>query len=226
MTSALLKATDMKGHSRRVLDPYERFSEIVFGLVMVLTFTCALGVAEAGREDVRAMLIGAIGCNLAWGIIDGAFYLIGCLVEKGRHSEVLRAIHRTDSPEEGLKVIGDAMPGAFAGALPAAEMTRLLENLRRQQPAPGRPRLTAENWRGALGVFLLVFLSTLPVVLPFLIFQDAWMALRLSNAVAIVMLFGSGYMLAGYSGLHRGWTGIAMVAIGSALVGVAIALGG
>ena len=37
---------------------------------MVLTFTGSLSVAEAGRDDVRTMLIGALGCNLAWGIID------------------------------------------------------------------------------------------------------------------------------------------------------------
>ena len=74
----------------RVLNPLERFSEIVFGLIMVLTFTCALGVAEAGREDVRAMLVGAIGCNLAWGIIDAAFYLIACLTEAGRNATLLR----------------------------------------------------------------------------------------------------------------------------------------
>jgi hypothetical protein len=33
---------------------------------MVLTFTGSLSVADAGRADVRAMLIGALGCNLAW----------------------------------------------------------------------------------------------------------------------------------------------------------------
>jgi hypothetical protein len=32
---------------------------------MVLTFTGSLSVAEAGREDVRTMLIGALGCNIA-----------------------------------------------------------------------------------------------------------------------------------------------------------------
>ena len=47
--------------ARRVLDPVERLSEILFGLIMVLTFTGSLSVAEAGRDDVRAMLIGAIG---------------------------------------------------------------------------------------------------------------------------------------------------------------------
>ena len=54
---------------RRVLTPNERISEVLFGLIMVLTFTGSLSVAEAGREDIRTMLIGALGCNLAWGLI-------------------------------------------------------------------------------------------------------------------------------------------------------------
>ena len=61
----------------RVLDPSERLAEVLFGLIMVLTFTGSLSIAEAGREDIRAMLIGAVGCNIAWGIIDGVFYLMG-----------------------------------------------------------------------------------------------------------------------------------------------------
>src|SRR5204862_345440 len=73
--------------SKRVLDPIDRVSEVLFGLIMVLTFTGALSVAEAGREDVRTMLIGALGCNLAWGIIDGVLYLMGCAFGRmtGRH---------------------------------------------------------------------------------------------------------------------------------------------
>ena len=35
--------------SKRVLDPIDRVSEVLFGLIMVLTFTGSLSVAEAGR---------------------------------------------------------------------------------------------------------------------------------------------------------------------------------
>ena len=63
--------------SKSVLDPIERISEVLFGLIMVLTFTGSLSVAEAGREDVRVMLLGALGCNLAWGIIDGGLLFDG-----------------------------------------------------------------------------------------------------------------------------------------------------
>jgi hypothetical protein len=51
--------------SKRVLDPHERISEVLFGLIMVLTFTGSISIAEAGREDIRAVLIAALGCNLA-----------------------------------------------------------------------------------------------------------------------------------------------------------------
>ena len=67
---------DLIKSSKRVLEPHERISEVLFGLIMVLTFTGSLSVAQAGRDDVRAMLIGALGCNLAWGIIDAVFYYV------------------------------------------------------------------------------------------------------------------------------------------------------
>jgi hypothetical protein len=69
--------------SKRVLEPIDRVSEVLFGLIMVLTFTGSLSVAEAGRSEVRTMLIGALGCNLAWGIIDGVLYLMAAWRKKG-----------------------------------------------------------------------------------------------------------------------------------------------
>jgi hypothetical protein len=212
--------------STRVLDPLERFSEIVFGLIMVLSFTCAISVAEVGREDVRAMLVGAIGCNLAWGIIDAAFYLIACLTERGRNSLLLRKVQQSSDPEQTRAIIGEVLPNEVAEVLQPADFDRIQAHLRQLPESGARPRLTGEDWRGALGVFLLVFLSTFPVVVPFLFIHDARLALRISNGVAIAMLFGAGHMLARYAGLSRIRTGLAMVAIGAVLVALTIALGG
>jgi hypothetical protein len=61
----------------RVLDPIERISETLFGLIMVLTFICCLVVATAGNVNIQTMLIGALGYNLAWGIVDGGLYFVG-----------------------------------------------------------------------------------------------------------------------------------------------------
>jgi VIT1/CCC1 family predicted Fe2+/Mn2+ transporter len=91
---------------------------------------------------------------------------------------------------------------------------------------PVRPRLDAETWRGAVGIFLLVFVSTFPVVVPFLFVHDAWRALRLSNAVAVVMLFLCGYAFGRLTRYHPWVMGIAMVLLGCALVAMTMALGG
>src|SRR6185503_2644072 len=96
--------------SKRVLEPDERIAEVLFGLIMVLTFTGSLSVAEAGRDDVRMMLIGALGCNFAWGIIDGVLYLMGCLAEKGHSLMTYRAVRAASDPRKAQRLIAGALP--------------------------------------------------------------------------------------------------------------------
>src|SRR5881392_1892080 len=96
--------------SKRVLEPIDRVSEILFGLIMVLTFTGSLSIAEAGRDDVRTMLIGALGCNLAWGIIDGVLYLMGCLAAKGRNLMTYQAVRKATDPRKAQQLIAGALP--------------------------------------------------------------------------------------------------------------------
>ena len=67
----------LRNWSKHALDPIERISETLFALIMVLTFTCSFSVAGAGREEVRELLMGALGCNVAWGFIDATLYLMG-----------------------------------------------------------------------------------------------------------------------------------------------------
>jgi hypothetical protein len=174
---------------RRVLDPSERSAEVLFGVIMVLTFTGSLSAATSGREEVRTMLIGAVGCNLAWGIVDAIMYLMVSVL----------------TPDE-------------------------LDAIRRRLaalPFPARrPALTREDLRGALGVFLLVFLSTFPIVVPFLVMREARPALRASNAVAIVMLYLAGSSVGRFAGFRPWKTGLGMVLVGLILVAITIALGG
>jgi VIT1/CCC1 family predicted Fe2+/Mn2+ transporter len=212
--------------SKRVLEPYERISEVLFGLIMVLTFTGSLSVADAGRDDVRAMLIGALGCNLAWGIIDGLFYLMGCLSEQGRGIRSLRALRKAAAPEEAHRVIAGALPPMVAATLGPAEFESMRQKLVQLPEPPSRPRLGKDEWLGALAVFFWVFLTTFPVAIPFIFMDNLGQAMRVSNAIAVVLLFATGYAF-GRVAEYRPWlTGLAMVVLGSVLVGVTIALGG
>ncbi len=210
----------------RLLEPVDRISEVLFGLIMVLTSTGALSVVTAGRAEVKTMIVGALGCNLAWGIIDGGIYLLGCLDERARALLTLRAVRQATSPDEARRAIADALPTTLASVLSHDELDSMREKLLRLPEPAARPSLKKEDFFGALAVCLLVFLSTFPPIIPFLLIGEVQPALRVSNVIAIVMLFLCGYALARYTGLRPWPTGLIMVAIGVALVGIAIALGG
>ena len=61
----------------RYLEPTTILNESVFGLVMTLTFTLGAGlVVKEGPDATRQLLIGVLGCNLAWGIIDGMILIM------------------------------------------------------------------------------------------------------------------------------------------------------
>ena len=199
---------------------------MLFGLIMVLTFTGSLSVAQAGREDVRAMLIGALGCNIAWGIIDAVLYLMACLGEKGHGLGVYRAVRTAKDDERARRLIADSRPPVVADALGPDDLERVRRRLVELPAPPGSARLDSTDWKGAVGVFLLVFLSTLPVVAPFVFMHDATRALRISNGIAVAMMFAAGVTYGRHAGRSPWLVGLSMVLLGSVLVAMTIALGG
>lgn len=212
--------------SRRLLEPMERISEVLFGLIMVLTYTCSFSVAGAGREEVRTMLIGALGCNLAWGLIDAVFYLMGSFSAFGQGILKLRALRQVASPIEAHQIIADALPPLLVSVLSSADLEHMRQELNRLPDLPSGPRLRKDDWLGAVGVFLIVILATFPVAIPFAVISDARLALRVSNGIAIAMLFLTGYAFGRHSGHRPLAMGLAMVFLGSVLVAITISLGG
>jgi hypothetical protein len=210
----------------RALNPIDRLSEILFGLIMVLTFTGSLSIAEAGREDVWTMLIGALGCNLAWGIIDAILFLMTALAERSEGLRAWQAVRASNNPEAGREAIARAMPPVIASMLTRDELEALRGRLQ-ALPDPGhRAHLDLTMWLGALAVFILVVATTFPVVLPFFLIGDALWALRISNVVAIALLFVVGFLFARLTNRHAWIVGTLMVLLGAALVSITMALGG
>jgi hypothetical protein len=220
MSDALLQS------SKRVLDPAERIAEVLFGLIMVLTFTGSLSVAEAGRGDVQVMLIGALGCNFAWGIIDAVLYLMSCLADKGRNLQVYRAARAAKNPQAARTLMQLVMPSVLSKLIEPAEWETLHRRVQQLPEPPAQARLSGADWRGAFGVFVIVFLSTLPVALPFVFLANAAQALRVSNGIAVVMLFLTGVAYSRCVGRSPWVFGLAMVILGGLLVALTIHFGG
>jgi VIT1/CCC1 family predicted Fe2+/Mn2+ transporter len=171
------------------------------------------------------MLIAALGCNVAWGIVDAVMYLMTQLTERRTGLRVLRALHRATDSSAAHRVVTEALPPLMGAVLSPADTEAIRRRLN-ELPEPGGPQLPRKAWRGALAIFLLVFLSTLPVVIPFAVIGDVQVAKWISHLIALTMLFVAGYAFGRAVGYHPALISLAMVLLGSALVLVTIVLGG
>jgi len=132
-------------YQKRALDPVDRFSEIIFGLIMVLTFTGAMSVAESGREDVRQMLVTALACNVAWGLVDGVMYVIVSVAGSARRTLVLDGIRAAD-PATARAIVLAVLPVEQAAGSSEVEADRMVARIR-THPEPRRP--AGVNSRGS-----------------------------------------------------------------------------
>jgi VIT1/CCC1 family predicted Fe2+/Mn2+ transporter len=209
----------------RSLDPVERLSEGMFGLLMALTFTGAMSVALAEGRDVRGLLFAALGCNLAWGIVDGVMHLLTTATERGRQQVLLDRLQRAPAAAKAGLVRG-LLPGKLGQHLTDEEAGGLVRMIEREAGSEARPRLVREDFVAAAAVCVVVVTATFPPVLPFIVMQDGQAAMRWSNGIAVAMLFGIGLGLDGHveggSRVMR-WV-VPMLGIG--LVATTIALGG
>jgi len=200
----------------------DRMAEVLCGLIMVMTFTLAI---KHEGWTVREALISAIGCNLAWGIIDGSLYAIGCFSDRGRKLRALRAI-RTTGPEEGYRVISAHLPPLIASVLTPVEFEHLRQELAALPELSTHQSVTKEALLGGFGVFLLVFLSTFPVVIPFVVIRNLSLALSISNGIALVLLFLTGFFYGRATDGGAWRVGFVTLAIGGVLTMVALVFGG
>jgi len=207
-----------------VLDPSERASETIFGVLMAMSFTGSLSVATAGHQDARTMAIAALGSNLAWGLTDAVMYLIDTATTRNRLVELVRRVRTTPDAAEADALIADSIPEKLADAAgPKVFEVIRIHLLKLPELHAG---LDGDDYRGAVGVGLLVVGATLPVVIPFMVMDSVQAALRVSNGLALVTLFLSGWIMGQYASGSPWRAGLAMVAVGSALVAAITALGG
>lgn len=213
----------------RNLGPLDTLAELIFGLLMVLTFT--LGARLLGPEELaddRDLLIAAIGCNIAWGIIDGFLFLLGRVFERRRMASIRTGLATSGDDAGGLDALRNELANDLAELGNVDDREKFYVSIavaaRRHPPTP--VRVTIEDVRGALLVFLLVVVTAIPAAIPFMIIDDPYVALRASNAALAGLLFVAGYWWGKHIGASPLLAGALIMAIGVVLVLIAIPLGG
>ncbi|MFO1477440.1 MAG: VIT1/CCC1 transporter family protein [Verrucomicrobiota bacterium] len=228
-------STNAPDHNRplsffaRHLDLNNRLSEVVFGLIMALTFTLGAGlVVQEGRQATLHMLLGILGCNIAWGLIDAGMYVLSCVFDRSRKARLLQTLQKSTHEAESLAMVGRALDGPLEPLTSPAERHSLYRSIlvRLKNVTPERTRLTSEDLYGALVTFCLVLITAVPAVLPFLVIGNPFVALRASNGLLLACLFGVGYRCARATNNNPWIFGLALLVAGLVMVGIALALGG
>jgi hypothetical protein len=220
----------MKPCLARHLDPGSYMGEALFGLIMTLTFTlgASLVIEEEGREGARAMLIGIVGCNIAWGLIDGVLYVLGALFERGRMRRVGFDVRSAASADQARDLVAKELDDYLVPVTEFAERaglyTSIVNRLQQSPPAPNRVRKA--DLMGGLAACVLVIACSIPAVLPFLVMHDLHRALRVSNGILLALLFIVGYNHAKHTTARPWVTGLVFLGVGVFLVALTIRLGG
>jgi VIT family len=216
----------------RYLDPAASLSEVLFGLIMTLTFTLGAGIIieDEGREGARQLLIAIIGCNIAWGIIDAALHLVSELFDRGRLQRIAHAVRAAADERSGMTLVAGELDELLGNVTSDAQREALykgiVSKLRSSEALAVSNSIKKSDVLGAVTSFWLVVLASVPAAIPFLLIDQAHFALRVSNAILLAMLFITGYSWARHT-LGKPWlVGLAFLIGGIVLVVVAIALGG
>ncbi len=208
----------------RLLSVGDRLAEVVAGIIITLSFTASLSVSTAGEAEVRTALYGALGCGVAWGIVDGVLFVLSSLASRGRALASARAACTESNPVLAREHMANVMPAGLAAALRDVELDAIVRRVR--EVGVPKNRLAKGDVLGGVEVFFLVAFVTAPIALPFLFIGDLKVALRVSHGVGMVMLFLCGYWAAARGSYSPMRTGCAMLGLGLALLAATIFLGG
>jgi hypothetical protein len=214
---------------QRYLEPAEGLNEVLFGLIMVLTFTLTAGFTVGdGPEAARTLLLATLGCNLAWGIIDGAMYLNATLLERSRLARSVAVVKAAPDEATAFAEIEQAIQGSLTALATEDERRRLYRTIYDvvQRAPEERAHLRKEDFYGAVASGVLVVLSTVPAAVPFFFIREPWRAMRVSNLLLVGLLFVVGHQWGKEAHASPWRAGFAFLGAGILLVAVAIALGG
>jgi VIT1/CCC1 family predicted Fe2+/Mn2+ transporter len=219
----------------RYLDPQDILLEVIFGLLIVMTFTMAFRVIDGNvastdviSNQVNRMLIAAIGCTIAWGMIDAVITVLTNVAERARSARIIANISNSTTENHAIQIVADVLDDEVA--IVSSESARrafyrdIIAHARKMTVK--EQGIKRDDVYSAIVVILSAMLATLPALIPYLFIDDANLAIRLSNVIAVAMLFGVGYTWAKHAGGKPFRVGLLVSIVGVVIILIAIPLGG
>jgi len=198
-------------------------------MVLVMIGYLKLSLAQDGFEFKKMMMLVPLGCNAAWGIIDGIMYVLINLRERGNKSKLLSLIKSAKDQNEVLALIKNEFGFVFIDLLNKDTQDNIYQEILKglTNTIVEKPKGISKNdLRLVLKTFLIVFSTGVPLVIPFILLNDVWLAIRISHIIGLVMLFSIGYWWAKLASRHRIRSAIALTILGVIIVGITEVLHG
>lgn len=210
----------------------DRLVEVLCGVIMVLVMIGYLRLSLMGEDDIemkKTMILVPLGCNAAWGIIDGIMYVLTNLIKRGKIYRLSSSIKSKKDKEDVRISIEDDLSSTVVDSLKDEDKEKISnEILKRVDPsAIEKPEgITKKDLLVILLTFLTVFSTAIPLIIPFMIFDDIIFAIRVSFVIGLGMLFIIGLLWGKYASRNKIRSALAVMTIGIITVGITIALGG
>lgn len=210
----------------------DRLAEVMCGVIMVLVMIGYLRLSLSGGGDIemkKTLILVPLGCNAAWGMIDGMMYVLINLIKRGKIYRLSQSIKSKKDPEDAHISIEEDLSSTVVDSLKEEDKEKISDEiLKRVDPTKiEKPEwITKKDLFVILFTFLLVVSTAIPLIIPFMIFDNLMLAIRVSFIIGLGMLFFIGYMWGKYASRNKIRSGIAMMIIGSMVVGITLILGG
>jgi hypothetical protein len=208
-----------------VLSVDKQSSEALYGVILTLTTSASLRVVSGQKIDSRGLFAATLTTSIAWGFVDAVMYLINVLLARARDRKVLDDLRQAPT-EEAFR---ELLRGTTSKDVVDHVKPKVMEHIRgflAEQPEHAKPGLRRSDYGAALMIWLVVCGITLPVAVPFLLLGTPQTAVRVSQAVAIVIMFVLGMRLGHWTGKNPVMAGLISAAVGILIAVACLALGG
>jgi len=171
-------------------------SEPMFGVIMVVCFTSVLrAFPDASDQVVRTILISALFCCIAWGLVDGIFYAWEAHYELEKKKKLQAQAHKAQGdPKNARELVEDDLGDTIVDLMDEKDKEQIYQIIEKNVFGVDLGSVSIkEDILTVLIAFSLVVGSSIIVMLPFLWISPATAALKVSNIAGILLLFVMGF---------------------------------
>ena len=218
------------------LDPIDALSATFFSILIAMLFTLSYdiliyrGIVDSsfssgyGTELFFAILV----VVMVWGTIDGIMYVLTEVFQRGERHRLLELLQTTEHEETAVDAIADEFDFILEPITSDDQRSALYHDIfaHLRKAEPQEVGLQRGDVVGAITFILVSALVVIPSLLPLLLLpNNTAMAIRISNVVSIIVIFGTGYSWGKYSDVNPWKTGLILASVCLSMVLVAIFIG-